>query len=657
MTQFRDKSLFEEELKKLIARVKELEELGYEYAQKQDILEEKEKYFRQLFEEAPLSYQSLDADGIIQEVNLKWTSTFGYDEKEVLGQWFGEFLTSDSKQKFKECYLQATCGNRTCDTKYDIVSKSGEVLHVEFSCQRAIDINGNFIQMHCILNNITEQVKMYNAVIESENLFRATFEHAGIGMAICDLNGKFVRTNKAFSSMLGYEDDELLKKTFLDITPQRDIDRSEENFKKVINSEEKHGQIQKHYIKKDGTEIIVWLTVSISLTAAGEPAFAVIMAEDISERTKTADALKDSEEKYRSLFQSANDAIFLMDKDRFVDCNEKTFKLFGCTKEQIINHPPYEYSPEYQPDGRTSQDKALEKINKALEGEPQFFEWTHCTHAKVNFDAEVSLTRIKLSGKYFLLAIIRDISERKMAQQRLIEAKNKAEQSDKLKSEFLAQMSHEIRTPINAILSFTSLVESEYADDATGEMKTSFDIIKSAGRRIIRTIDLLLNMSEMQQGIYDYVPVDTDVFGLLAGLYEQFIRVMKNDKIDLRLKKHTDNAIVLADEYTVNQIFDNLIDNALKYTDEGKVEVIVKRNEHKQLQVVVADTGIGISEEYLPNLFKPFTQEDSGYTRKYEGNGLGMALVKQYCDLNNADISVESVKGEGTEFTVTFKSF
>ena len=116
-----------------------------------------------------------------------------------------------------------------------------------------------------------------------------------------------------------------------------------------------------------------------------------------------------------------------------------------------------------------------------------------------------------------------------------------------------------------------------------------------------------------------------------------------------------ENDLILADDYTVTQIFSNLIDNAIKYTPSGLVEISVY-NIGNELIAEVKDTGIGISEEYGKNLFMPFTQEEQGYTRKYEGNGLGLALVKKYCDLNNCNISVESKKNAGSIFTVCFKS-
>jgi signal transduction histidine kinase len=172
---------------------------------------------------------------------------------------------------------------------------------------------------------------------------------------------------------------------------------------------------------------------------------------------------------------------------------------------------------------------------------------------------------------------------------------------------------------------------------------------------MIRTIDLILNMSQLQTGSYEpkmgMVDINKDV---LIPLYPEFSRLANQKDLNLKINKRVENSIVYGDEYSLRQIFDNLIHNAIKYTPKGGIELNIVRGEDSLLNVVVVDTGIGISEEYLPNLFKPFTQEEHGYTRRYEGNGLGLALVKRYCDLNKAAIKVESEKDKGTKFTLSF---
>ncbi|MEN8192529.1 MAG: GAF domain-containing sensor histidine kinase [Bacteroidota bacterium] len=239
---------------------------------------------------------------------------------------------------------------------------------------------------------------------------------------------------------------------------------------------------------------------------------------------------------------------------------------------------------------------------------------------------------------------------------RLIIAKEEAEKSDRLKTEFLAQMSHEIRTPIHILMSYSNLIKDEIEDQVDEDLRSNFNAIEDAGKRIIRTTDLILNMSEVTTGTYEYVEDTFDLYeNVLSSIYDEFHLIADSKKLHFNLIKETDNTTITADKYSVYQIFTNLIDNSVKYTDSGKIDLIIFQNNDGKVSVTVADTGIGIAHEYIPNLFKPFMQEDQGYSRRFEGNGLGLALVKNYCDLNQAEITLESKKGEGSRFTVTFK--
>jgi len=237
----------------------------------------------------------------------------------------------------------------------------------------------------------------------------------------------------------------------------------------------------------------------------------------------------------------------------------------------------------------------------------------------------------------------------------LIAAKEEAEKSDRLKSEFLAQMSHEIRTPIHVLMSYSNLIMEEIEGKMDEDLRSNFNAIEHAGKRIIRTTELILNMSEITTGTYEYAGSEFDVYdGILKIIFKEFEEKVNRDKINYKISNDSSSAIISADKYSVYQIFTNLIDNAIKYTEEGEISVSVKSNNENRVVVTISDTGVGMSEEYIPNLFMPFTQEEQGYSRTYEGNGLGLALVKKYCELNQADIIVESHKEEGTTITVTF---
>ena len=253
---------------------------------------------------------------------------------------------------------------------------------------------------------------------------------------------------------------------------------------------------------------------------------------------------------------------------------------------------------------------------------------------------------------HFIEQVI-DITERKRVEKELIFAKEKAEESDRLKSAFLAQMSHEIRTPLNVILTAMNLIHDDL-DDADEDTKMILDSVLSAGKRLQRTIDLILNISAVQSGSYSPESKDFDLDKELVVLVEEF-KTFENEKdIKISYANKSKYSMIIADYYSVMQIFQNLIGNAIKYTLKGSVNVILDDFNEEKLQVVVKDTGIGISKEYIANLFVPFSQEDVGYKREFEGNGLGLALVKKYVEINNADILVESQKDRGSTFTVIF---
>lgn len=273
------------------------------------------------------------------------------------------------------------------------------------------------------------------------------------------------------------------------------------------------------------------------------------------------------------------------------------------------------------------------------------------TNEKEWTDAEEAI--IKSSAASIGGAIQRN--ENKLQLINAIERAENADRSDKLKSEFLAQMSHEIRTPLNSILSFTSILKQEFEDKLNEDLKTTFSVISNAGMRIIRTVDLILNMSELQSGIYEYEVSEFDVHtDVIIPLYEEFSQRAKQKNIKININNCCSSTFIKADRYSVEQIFNNLLDNALKYTEKGNIEITLRRNVNSAIVAEVRDTGIGISTNYMPKIFEPFTQEDQGYTRKYEGNGLGLAVVKKYCDLNNITIQIESSKGIGSKFTITF---
>lgn len=234
----------------------------------------------------------------------------------------------------------------------------------------------------------------------------------------------------------------------------------------------------------------------------------------------------------------------------------------------------------------------------------------------------------------------------------VLRAKEDAEAADKLKTEFLAQISHEIRTPLNTIVNFSSII----AEESNPQTQDYCVTIEGAAKRIITTVEHLLNMSDIMTRAYKpalrKIDIEKRIINLIVPEYE---RLAGKKGIAFVKSISANNTYVFADDHAVGQIVSNLLDNAVKFTPKGSVELSL-RNYNGSLELLVADTGIGISEAHLDKIFYPFTQETSGYTREYDGIGLGLSLVKNYCDLNNIKLDITSKKGAGTKVKLVFES-
>ncbi len=246
----------------------------------------------------------------------------------------------------------------------------------------------------------------------------------------------------------------------------------------------------------------------------------------------------------------------------------------------------------------------------------------------------------------------RDISDLKKKESELKEALVRAEEAKRIKENFLAQISHEIRSPLNAIEGYAEYLMDELKPEMSDELAEIFRSIKNSSKRLYRTFDLLLNMSQVQTGRYDVRFEKVNIYALLKTLFVEFKSMAEEKKIAFSLNNKVDDSpIAYVDHYSIVQVFVNLIDNAIKYTQDGDIEIIIYK-EGSQIYVDIKDSGIGISDNYLKNLFTPFSQEQTGYSRSYDGTGLGLALVKSFLDLNRAKIKVKTQVNKGSTFTV-----
>ena len=282
-------------------------------------------------------------------------------------------------------------------------------------------------------------------------------------------------------------------------------------------------------------------------------------------------------------------------------------------------------------------------------------EWIKSDGSIIYVKENLSAVKDRDGKLLYYEGITQNITNLKKAEISIIEVDNRERKLEKLKAEFLATISHEIRTPINVILNLTKMLKGDVGKFSNSELIDNAEIIENESKRIQRTIDLILDMSQLVTGTYDYKP---EVFDLYEDVLKQVYLDNKNfaesKNLEFILSDSTIDSTIIADKYSYRQIFHQLVDNAIKYTKSGKVEIKLHADETGNIEVDIIDTGIGINEKYLPFLFTTFSQEDNSYSRMFEGTGLGLAIVKKYCDLNDAQIVVDSAKGKGTSFKIVF---
>ena len=253
-----------------------------ELKQTQQSLAQNEKRFRVLFEDAPMGYQSLNQDGRFIDVNNAWLELFGYKKDEVIGKWFGDFLAPENVMAFKTNFPKFIKRGKTVVT-FEMMTKNKERLIVKFDGRIAFDEAGNFKQTHCLLQNITEQTKAENELIESEQKYRAMFDQATAGICSYTMDGKYIDANKKYCDIVGYSLRELKKRTYLDITHRDDIKLSKDLFSRMLKGENNIYR-EKRYIRKDGNIAHVIVSGSMIYDMEGKPLYSVATIQDITER-------------------------------------------------------------------------------------------------------------------------------------------------------------------------------------------------------------------------------------------------------------------------------------------------------------------------------------------------------------------------------------
>ncbi len=374
-------------------------------------------------------------------------------------------------------------------------------------------------------------------------------------------------------------------------------------------------------------------------------------------RKKAAISITESEEQFRSLAQTASDAIIIInDEGQIIFWNEAATNIFQYKKSEAVG--------KYLHDVITPSQYHELIYNGLLDfkqtGEGSIFGKTHELIGKRKdgsvFPVELAVSKFKRGGRWHATGFIRDITKRKEAEFELKKALEKAEESDRLKTAFLANMSHEIRTPMNAILGFSELLTMP---DITGKESEEFvKLIQGNSNSLLNLINDIIDIAKIEAEQLKIYKSDFSLNKLIDDLYHIHKEKKKEEiksyvSINKNIPDNTDDLIIVSDINRINQVLTNLLNNAVKYTHEGIIDFgyeLKKLGGTPIIEFFVKDTGIGIPTDKLEIIFERFRQGDDSYTKEYGGTGLGLAISKNIANLLDGDIKVESEEGKGSSF-------
>jgi PAS domain S-box-containing protein len=663
-----------------------------------------------IFNSAHFSSIATDAKGVIQIFNVGAERMLGYMAAEVMNK-----ITPADISDPREVIERATAlslefatpiapgfealvfkASRGIEDIYELTyfRKDGSRFPAVVSVTALRDAQDAIIGYLLIGTDNTARKQAEEALLKAGALQSAIFNSANFSSIATDAKGVIQIFNVGAERMLGYTAAEVVNK----ITPADISDPQEVIIRAKALSDELGTPItpgfealvfkasrgiediyELTYFRKDGSRF----PAVVSVTALRDAQDAIIgylligtdntarkQVED--ERMKLDQRLRDQHFYTRSLVESNIDAMMTTDPRGIItDVNKQTEALTGCTRDELIGAPFKNYF--------TDSGRAEAAINRVLnEGKVTNYELTararDGTLTVVSYNATTFHDRDRrLQGVF---AAARDVTELRRFEQTLQQKNAELEAASRMKSEFLANMSHELRTPLNAIIGFSEVLRDGLIGDMTDQQRRFVSDIFSSGEHLLSLINDILDLSKVEAGkmTLDLEPVQ------VSSLFVNSLSIIRekaaNRHIRLGMEAAETLGSIQADARKVKQIVYNLLSNAVKFTTEGghvtlradrvsRVEVghlsgswmgrsfpLADSEFTEFLQVSVTDNGIGISPEGLERLFKPFSQIDSGLARRFEGTGLGLAMVKLLTELHGGTVAVASAVGEGSCFTV-----
>jgi len=607
-----------------------------------------EKYI-ELYDFAPSGYFSLNKEGKIIDLNLCGAAMLGGKRSQLKSISFTSYVTDDTKPGFRN-FLRKVLSSTEIATCELALSVKGKLKSNVFLTGKAIPNEGQ-----CLINavDITDRKRAEDALHEENSRLELAMQAANMAWWEMDIISGNLTFGERIANMLGFPPEKFKHYTdFMALVHPDDLEKARKamyDYTKGVK--EKH---EVEYRILNSSDEYLWFYDIGSVTkrdSVGKPLSAAGLVINITDRKQADETLRVGDMRHRAILLTAMDGFWLADMNgQLLEVNETYCRMSGYSKEELITMHITDF------EANESAEETAKHIHIVKsEGETRF-ESRHRRKDGSILYVEVSVQFQQAEGGR-MVAFLRDVTERKKAEQKLLRALERAEESDRLKTAFLANISHEIRTPMNGILGFTELLKTP---DLSGEQQQDYiRIIKKSSDRMLNTINNIVDISKIESGQMTILLAETNINEQIEFIYNLFKLEAQNRGLTLfyHTGLHKDMAVIKTDRQKIYAILTSLLSNAIKFTQKGGVEFGCDLTEEsinaKHLQFYVKDTGIGIPSDRIKAIFERFMQADISNRRAFQGAGLGLSISRAYIEMLGGRIWVESEPGKGSSFYFT----
>jgi len=586
-----------------------------------------------------------DNEGIITFINPGFTKIYGYTSEEIIGRVTPRILKSGVMQpQVYEILWETLLSGQELRGEFINKTIDGKLLDVEGSINPVFNERGIINGFLGIQRDITERKRAEKELQKSRQELLDFFEDDVTANFISTPDGKLIQCNKTFLKLYGFTTKEEsfeypIEKLYTDPNARK-------IFIDLIRKQQKIEHLEIENISLDGRIINTLVNARGEFNEAGELVRLRGYILDITKRKKAEEGLR----KLSRVVEQAPASVVITNPQGDIEyVNEKFCWVTGYTREEAIGknprilnsgHHPFQFYKELWDTILSGSDWSGDILNRKKNGD-------------LYWESALISPLVTNGGEItHFVGIKEDITDKKKLFDELVKAKEKAEESDRLKSAFLANMSHEIRTPMNGILGFASLLKNP---KLSGEMMNEYiNIMEISGARMLNIINDLIDISKIESGQMKVVLSEFNINEQAEYVYSFFKPEVERKGLLLLLKKGlpVNEAVINSDREKINAILVNLVKNAIKFTDKGTIVFGYKKSED-HLEFFVKDTGIGVEKNKLKAIFERFVQADLDGSKVYEGAGLGLSISKAYIEMLGGRIWVESELGKGTQFYFT----